>query len=284
MLKAIANSSTGLRAHQQMLDVTAHNLANINTVAYKEKLVSFQELPYRPLAERRLPVAGGAPLPPRGGRGAVLAGTISSFREGSLNFTGRHYDLALAGEGFFRVVRPDGSYAYTRCGNFGLDEEGGLVTAGGARLDFTLNLPAVEKNEPLNLVITPQGDIYLPAFPPLAKEEGESPVPEENEGEQSAPGQVKVGEVFLYRFTNPQGLSSIGENLLLPAANSGPPQEGKAGENGFGLIRQGFLENSNVDLAGQMVMLIRGQRALQAAARTLTVADELWVQTLNLQV
>ena len=157
------------------------------------------------------------------------------------------------------------------------------MVTGGGQLDF-FNLPATEKNEPLDLVITTRGDIYLPASPPLVKEEGESPVSEENEGEQPAPGRVRVGEIFLYRFTNPQSLSSIGGNLLLPAANSGPPQAGKAGENGLGLIRPGFLENSNVDFAGQMVMLIRGQRALQAAARTLTVADELWAQTLNLQV
>jgi flagellar basal-body rod protein FlgG len=283
MLKSMANSYTGLRAHQQMLDVTAHNLANVNTVAYKERLVSFQELLYRNLAERRLPVAGEAPLPPRGGRGVALAGTVPSSREGSLNFTGKQFDLALAGEGFFRVVRPDGSYAYTRSGNFGLDAEGRLVTAGGDRLDFTLNLPATEKIEPFDPVITPQGEIYIQASSPIEKKEGESSVPEENEGEQSAPG-LKVGEIFLYRFTNPQGLSSVGENLLLPSANSGPPQEGKAGENGFGLIQQGFLESSNVDLAGQMVKLIRGQRALQASIRTLTAADELWAQTLNLQI
>ena len=260
MLKAMANSLSGLRVHQQLLDVTAQNIANVNTVSFKEKLISFQELPNRLLAERRLPVANEATVPPRSGMGAAPAGITASFREAPLKQTGRHYDLALAGEGFFRVIRPDGSYAYTRCGNFGMDEEGKLVTAGGDKLDLNLDWSGEEEGECLELKITPRGAIYLPFSP------------------------EKIGEIPLYRFTNPQGLLPVGENLFLPGANSGPPQEGRAGEEGFGSICQGYLENSNVDLGGQMLMLIRGQRALQGAARTLTVADELWAQTLNLQV
>ncbi|NMB35647.1 MAG: flagellar hook-basal body protein [Firmicutes bacterium] len=315
MLKAMANSVSGLRVHQHLLDVTAQNMANVNTVAFKERLVSYQELPNRPLAERRLPVANGAAVPPRSGRGAALAGITASFREASLSQTGRRYDLALEGEGFFRVIRPDGSYAYTRCGNFVMDEEGRLVTAGGDRLDLSLNLPLGETGEspgeeagmPLELVITPGGDLY-PAdsavfFPApddgaIAEEAEGIEIPAEvkggtdgtdgtdeiDEGAAFPAGPEKIGEIPLYRFINPQSLSPVGENLLLPGANSGPPLEGRAGEDGFGSIRQGYLENSNVDLGGQMAMLIRGQRALQGAARTLTVADELWAQTLNLQV
>lgn len=282
----MANSITGLQAHQQVLDVTAQNLANINTGTYKEKMVSFHELFYRNLAERRLPITGDAPLPPRCGGGVALACIATSSREGSLHFTGRQLDLALVGEGFFRVIRPDGSYAYTRCGNFMPDAEGRLMTAGGERLDLALNSSAIERKEPFNLLITPQGELYLPETTPAEKKEGgeEPPVLAENEVELPHPGLEKVGELLLYRFTNPQGLRSIGGNCLLPTADSGLPQEGKAGENGFGLLQQGFLENSNVDLAGQMVNLIRGQRALQAAARTLTAADELWALTINLQV
>ena len=313
MLKAMANSVSGLRVHQHLLDVTAQNMANVNTVAFKERLVSYQELPNRPLAERRLPVANGAAVPPRSGRGAALAGITASFREASLSQTGRRYDLALEGEGFFRVIRPDGSYAYTRCGNFVMDEEGRLVTAGGDRLDLSLNLPLEETGEstgeeagmmPLELVITPGGDLY-PAdsavfFPapddggipegaeeigiPAEVEGGTDEIDEIDKGAALPAGPEKIGEIPLYRFINPQSLSPVGENLLLPGANSGPPLEGRAGEDGFGSIRQGYLENSNVDLGGQMAMLIRGQRALQGAARTLTVADELWAQTLNLQV
>lgn len=283
MLKSIANSSTGLRAHQQMLDVVAHNLANVNTIAYKERLVSFQELLYRDLAERRLPVKAGAVLPPSSGRGAALTGTAASLREGSMHFTGRQFDLALEGEGFFRVTRPDGSYAYTRCGNFSLDAEGRLVTAAGDRLDFTLNLHAADDmaEKVAALVITPRGEIFIPVFPPRAEEKTDSPVSEEKE---DPPAMEKVGELPLYRFANPQGLLPVGGNLFLPAAASGLPQEGNAGEEGLGLLKRGFLESSNVDLAGQMVSLMRGQRAFQAAARSLTTADELWAQTLNLQV
>ncbi|NLJ55825.1 MAG: flagellar hook-basal body protein [Firmicutes bacterium] len=291
MLKSIANSTTGLRAHQQMLDVTAHNLANVNTVAYKERLVSFQELLYRDLKERRLPVAGHAVRPPSSGRGVALTATAASSRAGSLHFTGRPFDLALEGAGFFRVTRPDGSHAYTRCGNFFLDAEGGLVTAAGDKLGITLDRPAKnDRDENIDLsalIITPQGEIFIPVPPPQLEKETDARSAAENkkkEEKEEPPAMEKVGELPLYRFANPQGLLPIGGNLFLPADASGQPREGQAGEDGFGLLKRGFLETSNVDLAGQMVNLMRGQRAFQAAARSLTTADELWAQTLNLQV
>lgn len=229
MLKSISGSYTGIRGCQQMLDVVANNLANVNTTAYKERTVSFQELPYGALAERRLPLSGGPAAVPLGGKGTVLCSTASSQEGGTPVYTDYELDLAIEGEGFFRVIRADGSYAYTRSGNFCPDAEGNIVLPGGERLDMTLGSPKI------------------------------------------------------YRFTNPQGLSGLGESLFMPSANSGPPREGRAGEEGFGSIRQGFLESSNVDMGRQMTMLIRGQRALQASARTLTAADELWGITLQMQ-
>lgn len=270
MLKSLANSFTGLRAHQQALDIVAHNLANVNTVAYKEKQVSFADLPGRTLAERRLPVAGEQMNPRISGRGVALSSVTSLSENGSLAFTGRNLDLAIAGEGYFRVIRPDGTYAYTRAGNFTLDAEGHLVDGKGARLDFSYDPQVQVGNLDFStLKITSAGDIWASS---ISGAEGYFPE-----------GTVKVGELSLFRFTNPQGLYYIGDNLLLPSEASGPPLEGKAGEAGFGVIRAGFLEEANVDTARQMVMLIRGQRGLQASARTAVTAEELWALTLNVQ-
>jgi flagellar basal-body rod protein FlgG len=265
-----------------MLDIAAHNLANVNTVAYKEKQASFAELPSRAMTERRLPVAGNPPTPRLSGRGVLLSSVTSSCEEAPLAFTGNNLDLAVAGEGYLRVIRPDGSYAFTRAGNFILDAEGNMVTAKGLRLDFS---PGQEnQREDIDfstMKITCRGEIYASYL----QEEDLSALPD-GEEEKSYSGErlVKLGELSLYRFTNPQGLSYIGDNLVLPSAASGPPLEGKAGEAGFGEIKQGFLEGANVDIGRQMVTLIRGQRALQASARAAVAADELWALTLNVQV
>lgn len=276
MLKAISQSYSGLQGFQQMLDVTAHNIANVNTVAYKEKQVSFHELTYRVLGERRLPQAGNPPLPPHNsGRGVAVSSVVPSREQGGLAFTGRNMDLAVVGEGFFRVILPDGGYAYTRSGNFSLDRDGNITMPGGILLDPPLLLG--EREDMIDfesLMVTPTGIVQANRLQqgdeadPLAETTGNT---------------IELGQLQLYNFINPQSLSEIGGNLLLPSAATGPPQEGFPGADGYGEIRQGFLENANVDLARQVTSLIRGQRAIQSGSRALHVADELWALTLNLQ-
>lgn len=279
MLKSIGQCYSGIRAHQQLLDITAHNVANVNTVAFKEKQVSFQELTYREIAQRRLPRAGDPLVPPQSGRGSAVCSSTPLMEQGSLTFTGKSLDLAIVGEGFFRVVRPDGSYAYTRGGNFSLDAEGNLTLPGGIRIEPAIYLKEREDEiDLLTLTISPNGTIF--AYP-LAGGEGEEYLAPEEEGLPA--GAVKLGEILLYRFINTESLSHIGENLLFPSEASGPPVAGTPGDDGFGRLEQGCLESSNVDLAQQVTALIRGQRALQSSARTLTTADELWALTLNIQ-
>lgn len=277
MLKAISQNYTGLRGHQQLLDVTAHNIANVNTVAYKEKQVSFHELTYRELAERRLPHAGDPPLPPHNtGRGTAVSSIVPSREQGALKYTERKLDLAVVGEGFFRVIRPDGSHAYTRSGNFSLDADGNLTTPQGVLLDPPLNLQEREDEIDLDtLTVTPNGTLQANRLQPAAEDE----LLDEDFSQT-----VELGQIQLYRFINPQSLTESGDNLLLPSEATSPPQEGLPGEEGFGEIRQGYLENANVDLARQFTSLIQGQRALQSNSRAMHVADELWALTLNLQV
>ncbi|HHU75560.1 MAG TPA: flagellar hook-basal body protein [Firmicutes bacterium] len=279
MLKSIGQCTAGIRAQQQLLDVTAHNIANVNTVSFKERQVSFYELTYREIAERRLPQAGSPVTPPLSGRGVAISNTSPCMEQGSPAYTGRNLDLAILGEGFFRVIRPDGNYAYTRDGGFSLDREGNLTLPGGIRLDPPLNLQEQDgKIDLSSLSVTPEGIIFAPSLVDRAEE------PAYLESDDAfAAGMVRLGEIRLYRFINPESLSHIGNNLYFPSQASGPPVEGLPGSGEFGHLGQSYLENSNVDLAGQMTALIRGQRALQSSSRTLTTADELWALTLNIQ-
>lgn len=266
MLKSISNSYTGLRGFQQGLDTTAHNLSNMNTTAFKEKQPHFQELIYREMEERRLPIAGDPALPPHSGRGSSDVISKALLNQGALSSTGRSLDMAIEGEGFFRVEGPDGEHAYTRSGNFTLDPEGRVVTPQGYFLDPAVEID-VEEREDLSMediAVSPDGTVSVPSA-------------EEEEGE------VEIGQIPLYGFTNAEGLYEEGENLYLPSENSGEPFEGIAGEDGFGVIRQGALEESNVDLSRQMNELLRNQRSLQASSRALMTADELWAISLNIQ-
>ena len=278
MLQSMSNSYTAIRGYQQMLDVAAHNIANVNSSAYKEKQVSFHELPYRGLAERRLPVSGNSTVQLRNGSGVAVADITASFDTGILSPSKNQWDMAVAGEGFFRVIKPDGGYAYTRSGNFTMDSEGNLFLNGGFRLDLFLDFQDMDHQIDFSsLNVTPEGRFYAYAV----REAGED-LKAGEEGVLSHAA-IELGKLTLYRFTNPQSLSSLGGNLFLPSEATGPPQEGGGGENGFGKIRQGYLEGSNVDISRQMTMLILGQKALQASARALTSADEIWGITLNLQ-
>ncbi len=282
MLKSIANSYTGLRGHQQVLDVTAHNMANINTIGFKEKQTSFQDLAYRALTERRLPFAGQPPAPPVTGRGAMLASVTPSMEQGTMIRTDAPFDLAIEGEGFFRVILPDGSYGYTRSGVFNLDGSGNLAMPGGVLLDVPVNLLDYENHVDLGtMTVSPEGKLLGSRLPTGSDADEEQLFP--GEADELPGGIVELGQLALYRFRNPQSLSHIGETILVPAGATGPPEEGQPGQEGFGLLRQGYLEGSNVDLSTQVTQLIQSQRALQASSRSLITADELWAITLNLQ-
>lgn len=281
MLKSIGTGYSGIKSQQEMLDVTSHNLANLQSTGYKEKQTSFQELYYRNIDERRLPRAGNPPVPPQSSRGTTLSSVVPSRVQGMPEQTGRPFDLCIVGEGFFRIVTPEGDYAYTRSGHFTADEEGNLVMPdGGGQLDIPVNLLELEEEglDPESLVISRDGTL-------TARERGaeQEPAPEEQEEGEFPPGTVEVGQLQTYRFINPQSLSEEGGNRYRETEMSGPPQESIPGEDGAGVIEQGCLEASNVDLSRQMSTLLRGQRALQASARSVLTSDELWAVTLNLR-
>ncbi|HIC88509.1 MAG TPA: flagellar basal-body rod protein FlgG [Anaerolineae bacterium] len=244
-------AASGLRAQQRQLDVIANNLANVNTVSFKRSRVNFQ-------AQVKVTVAGATEGTPSAETmpttelesGVELAAVQRVFTQGAIEPTGNPWDLALDGPGFFQVQRQDGGIGYTRDGTFHLDHNGQVVTAAGLRLLPEITVPANARE----LFIDRDGRV-------LAHVDGEV---------------QELGTIQLARFTNPEGLLSIGDNLYAPTAASGPAQVGQAGSPGYGQIVPGALESANVTLAEEMIDLIAVQRAYRLSLQALQVADKMY--------
>ncbi|NLI69844.1 MAG: flagellar hook-basal body protein [Firmicutes bacterium] len=266
MFRALCNNLTGMRAFQYSLEQIADNMSNINTTGYKASHASFSELLYRNVQDRRLPAAPGAgALDPQAGKGVRISSLTTSFSQGALVQGSRPLDLAIEGEGFFRIIRPDNTVSYTRNGSFYLDEAANIVTAEGDFLDVPFNLSALLRDMDGDLgalVITAEGAALWVT-------------------EDAAP--VELGNIQLYRFINPAGLAADRNGQYLQTAESGGALAGLPGQIGYGKIRQQYLERSNVDLAEEMVRLITTQRALQSNIRALITTDELWALTIYIK-
>lgn len=269
MLGAFRAPVSGMMANQQMLDVIANNLANINTPAFKQSRTIFQDLIY----ERMMPTgqfgAVGAPgvdttspLQDRLGAGVAVGATAMSFAPGPVIQDGDPLHLAIQGEGFFVVRTADGGAAYTRDGAFSRDALGRLVTAAGDVVLPETRIPADARD------IRVTGDGLV--FARLGTEGGDDV-------------EVQVGEVQLARFTNPGGLASAGGNVYLATENSGPALVGYPGDQGYGTVASGGLEGSNVDTAQQMTQMIMSQRAYGFNARALQTIDEMMSLANNLR-
>jgi flagellar basal-body rod protein FlgG len=177
------------------------------------------------------------------------------FTEGDLKNTGNQLDVAIEGDGFFRVEDVNGDDAYTRVGSFKLNVDGELVTSGGYRLQPNFTVPA----ETQNIVITEDGHISA------LDKNGEA---------------LQEGDIPLYTFINSAGLKARGRNLYVETEGSGDPVEGTPGENNVGTLAQGFLESSNVDLVEEMVNMIVAQRAYETNSKAITTSDTM-LQTAN---
>jgi flagellar basal-body rod protein FlgG len=261
-MRALSTAATGMEAQQLAVEVIAHNLANMNTTAFKRQRAEFQDLLYQTLRQPGAASSDAGTIVPTGvqvGLG-VNAGSVYRITEqGSLSQTGNPYDVAISGEGYFRIQLPNGGDAYTRAGNFSLSPEGELVTSEGYRVEPGIVVPV----EARQMVINQQGQVQV-----LLDGEAEPQV---------------VGQLELVIFANEAGLEQIGGNLLLESAASGAPQPGVPGDPGFGLIRQGFIESSNVDAVTEVTALIKAQRAYEMNARVISAADEMLAASSNLR-
>ena len=259
MIEAISTSNTGLNASQQQLNTTGNNLANLNTTGFKANLTTFQDLIYTTLAT---PVAAGKTVSPPGGtqigQGVMTSSTDKQFTQGPLESTGQPYNVAIDGNGFFQVTGPGGAVYYTRDGTFQINSTGRLVTANGHIVQPPIVVPA----NATSVTIGTDGTVSV-----------------------LTPGSSTpkvVGQLTLVRFANPPGLNSEGNNLFTATSSSGSPVTGTPGQSGSGLLRQGFLEGSNVDPTTELANLLIAQQWFVANSHGVQVASQMLSDTTDL--
>ncbi len=252
MLRAFSTAATGMNAQQMMVDVTANNLANINTTGFKRSQINFQDLLYIKMREAGGEVASGVKSPSgmEIGSGVRAESTVKVYSPGELVATERNLDVAILGDGFFQVTLANGDTRYTRDGALQTNADGQLVTSAGDTIEPAITIPT----DNIGIDIGKDGSVNVTS----------------STGTQSV-----MGPIQLVRFLNPSGLSSEGGNLLAETEASGTPTTGTAGENGFGTIQSRFLEKSNVQMVIELVNLITAQRAYEVSSRTIKAGDEM---------
>jgi flagellar basal-body rod protein FlgG len=256
MMRALSTAATGMVAQQYNLDTIANNLANVNTTAFKQQRAEFHDLIYQMLAPSGAAGASAQKKPGavQIGLGSKLAATSQNLAMGSMEATGNPLDIAIHGEGFFVVTRPDGSLAYTRDGAFKLSADGTngtLVTADGYFLDPRIDIPLGIQS------LTISEDGVISGIPVGANE------PQE------------IGRITLATFPNPSGLTRIGQNLFVAGGASGDATIVTPGQEGSGHLQAGFLESSNVQIVEEMVRMILAQRAYEINSKAVQTADEM---------
>ncbi|HEX22461.1 MAG TPA: flagellar basal-body rod protein FlgG [Chromatiales bacterium] len=258
MNSALWIAKTGLDAQQTRLSVISNNLANANTTAYKRSRAVFEDLLYQNVRQVGSQSTENTKLPSglMLGTGVRTVATEKNHSQGNMIQTENNLDVAIQGRGYFQILQPDGSLAYTRDGSFQVNEVGELVTAGGYQVDPAITIP----NDAQSLAIGSDGvvSVMLPG--------------------SAAPTQI--GNIQLADFQNPTGLQPEGENLYSETAASGSPQTGTPGLNGLGSVVQGALESSNVNAVKEMVELIETQRAYEMNSKAISTADQM-LQYLN---
>ncbi len=251
MPRALWTGASGMAAQQTNVDLIANNIANVNTTGFKRQRADFQDLFYdtRVLPGARTGDASQNPTGVQVGTGVHLVGTTRLFSDGSIEATGKDTDMAIAGEGFFRVSLPDGSTAFTRAGDFRVDANGSLVTPDGYFLEPRITVP-----------------------------DGATQVAVGETGTISAlvnNAVTTLGSLTLSRFRNPAGLAAIGRNLFRETDASGTATEGAPGSTGFGILRGGQLEKANVEIVTELVNMIVAQRAYEMNSRSVRTADQM---------
>ncbi len=262
MIRAMWTAATGMTAQQLNVDTIAHNLANVNTNAFKRSRAEFADLLYQ---IQRLPgtsasSVGVFPTGVQVGAGVRPTTVAKEWAQGNMRQTGNEFDIAIDGPGFFQVSRPDGTIMYTRNGSFKRDNVGNLVTGDGDLLNPVITIPSGA----LKVDVGQDGtvSVMLPGVTQASQ----------------------VGQIQLVRFDNPAGLVAMGNNLFLDSFASGPAIQGVPGfTTGFGLIQQGYLESSNVNLAEEMVNMIIAQRSYEINSKTIQASDDMMSIANNLR-
>lgn len=258
MVRSLFTAATGMIAQQTQVDVTSHNIANVNTMGYKKNRAEFADLMYQVMNYAGTPTSTTTTHPTgiEVGLGVRPQAITKIHSQGYFKETGNNLDMVIAGNGFFQVQMPDGTTAYTRNGAWKLDSDGNIVNDDGLQLVPNITIPA----DATQISIGIDGTVSV--LQPGAQE------------------MQQVGQIEIVNFINPAGLHSSGDNLFLETGASGAPIIGIAGQDGLGQIKQGFVEMSNVQLVEEMTELITGQRAYEANSKAITTSDAM-LQTTN---
>lgn len=260
MTRALYTAATGLSIQQFATDVISNNLANVNTTGFKRVRAHFQDLLYQTIELAGTPSSVGTQVPSgvQVGHGARVTSTERLFSQGSFRQTENQFHLAIEGDGFFPITLPDGSTAYTRDGSFERDSNGQVVTHAGFLLEPGITVDA----EAINIEISSEGIVT----------------------QQLPDGTLQqIGQIQLTNFVNPAGLQALGTNVFRETAASGDPITGNPGENGAGLLRQGFIEISNVNVAEELIDLIVAQRAYEVNSKSIQTQDSMLSTAGNLK-
>ena len=253
MIKSLWTAKTGLESQQTKLDVISNNLANVSTNGFKRSRPVFEDLLYQNMRQpgAQNNIQDRLPSGMQIGTGVRAVATERLHTQGGLEQTENSRDLAIDGEGFFQVLMPDGTTAYTRDGSFQLNQNGQMVTANGYPVEPAIFLPP----NALSVNVGEDGTVSV-------RQPG---VAIDNE----------VGQITVSTFINPAGLESAGGNLYLETGASGAPNENMPGMNGAGRLFQGYVETSNVNVVEEMVNMIETQRAYEINSKAVSTSDEM---------
>jgi len=258
MIRSLYTAATGMKAQQLQIDTTSNNISNVNTIGYKKRRAEFADLFYQTMeyAGTATSATTQSPTGIEVGLGVRPTAITKIFTQGNFKETTNNLDLAITGKGFFQVQLPDGTVAFTRNGAFKLDGEGNVVNSDGYRLIPEIVVP----EDATQISIGVDGTVSV-------LQAGDTQMNE-------------IGQVEIANFINPAGLHSLGDNNFINTNASGDAILGVPGLTGFGQVRQGFVEMSNVQLVEEMTDLITGQRAYEANSKAIVTSDEM-LQTVN---
>ncbi len=251
MIRSLWIARTGLDAQQTQLDVISNNLANVSTNGFKRGRAVFEDLLYQTLRQpgaqssQQTQIPSGLQL----GTGVRPVSTARIFTQGNIQKTDNSLDVAVQGNGFFQVLLPDGTTGYTCDGSFQKDNQGQIVTADGYPVQPNITIPA----NALTVSIGTDGTVSIT--------------------QSGTAATTQIGSIQLATFINPGGLQSIGQNLFLETAASGTPTPNTPGTNGAGIVNQGYVETSNVNVAEELVTMIQTQRAYELNSKVVSTSD-----------
>jgi flagellar hook protein FlgE len=265
MLRSLYTGISGLNAHQEMLDVVANNIANVNTTGFKSSTTVFADTLSQTVAGATQPGANGGTGPQQVGLGVKVVGTVMNLTQGSSQATGVGSNLLINGDGYFMVTK-GGQQLYTRAGAFTLDSAGHLATPDGAEVQDVngnvLNLSGLTNGTYVSYTIGNDGKVNAV---------------------DATGATTTLGQVGLATFSNPTSLQKVGDTEFVTTVNSGAPNIGAPGTGSRGSVSPGYVEMSNVDLSKELTALIVAERGFQANSKVITTSDEVLQTLVNLK-